>query len=39
MESIGIGATVVVAVVVVAGVVIGVRSIPDIQRYLKIRHM
>lgn len=39
MESIGLGATVVVALVAVAGVVIGVRSIPDIQRYFKIRHM
>lgn len=39
MESVGVGATVVVALVVVAGIVIGVRSIPDIQRYLKIRNM
>lgn len=39
MESIGVGATVLVALIVVAGVVIGVKSIPDIQRYLKIRHM
>jgi putative copper export protein len=32
-------ATAVVAVVVLAGVVVGVMSIPDMRRYLRIRHM
>ena len=39
MKVIGWIATVTVAGVVLAGVVIGVRSIPDVQRYLKMRHM
>ena len=39
MDVIGWMATVVIAVVLVAGVVVGVRSIPDVQRYLKMRQM
>ncbi|EHB59419.1 DUF6893 family small protein [Mycolicibacterium vinylchloridicum] len=39
MAVIGWIATCVVAAAVVAGAVIGVRSIPDVQRYLRIRHM
>lgn len=39
MEVIGWIATIVVALVVLAGVLIGVRSIPDIQRYMRMRHM
>ncbi|WP_407666228.1 DUF6893 family small protein [Mycobacterium pinniadriaticum] len=39
MAVVGWIATSIVAVVVVAGVVVGVRSIPDVQRYLRIRHM
>jgi hypothetical protein len=39
METIGVIATVVVGVVVVSGLYLGVRSISDIRRYLKIRHM
>ncbi|MFB7719594.1 MULTISPECIES: DUF6893 family small protein [unclassified Nocardia] len=39
MEAVGVIATVVVGVVVVAGLYVGVRSIPDLRRYLKIRHM
>jgi len=39
MEVVGWIATIVVAVVVLAGVVIGLRSIPDVRRYLKMRHM
>lgn len=39
MEVMGVIATVVVGVVVVAGLYLGVRSIPDVRRYLKIRHM
>ncbi len=32
-------ATGIVAVVVVGGVVVGLRSIPDVRRYMKIRNM
>jgi hypothetical protein len=39
MQIVGEIATVVVAVSVVAGVYIGLRSIPDVRRYLKIRRM
>ncbi|AEV76079.1 hypothetical protein MycrhN_5611 [Mycolicibacterium rhodesiae NBB3] len=39
MEVIGWIATGVVAVVVVGGVVVGLRSIPDVRRYMKIRNM
>ncbi|WP_372512220.1 MULTISPECIES: DUF6893 family small protein [Mycolicibacterium] len=39
MDVIGWLATGVVAVVVVGGVVIGLRSIPDVRRYMKIRNM
>jgi hypothetical protein len=39
MEVIGWIATGVVAVVVVSGVVVGLRSIPDVRRYIKIRNM
>lgn len=39
MDVVGWIATIVVAGVILAGVVIGVRSIPDVQRYLKMRHM
>ncbi len=39
MEVIGWIATIAVALVVLAGVLIGVRSIPDIQRYMRRRHM
>lgn len=39
MEVIGRIATALFAAVVIAGVVVGVRSIPDIRRYLKMRHM
>jgi hypothetical protein len=39
MDSIGWVATGVVAVVVVGGVVLGLRSIPDMRRYMKIRNM
>lgn len=39
METVGFGATVLVALVVALGVVIGVRSIPDLQRYMRIRKM
>jgi hypothetical protein len=39
VRSVGITATVIVGVLVVSAAVVGVRSIPDIQRYLKIRRM
>jgi hypothetical protein len=39
MRSVGIVATVLVGALAVGAAVIGVRSIPDIQRYLKIRRM
>lgn len=39
MEVIGRIATALFAGVVIAGVVVGIRSIPDIKRYLKMRHM
>ena len=39
MQAVGITATVIAGLVVLGAVVIGVRSIPDLQRYLKIRRM
>lgn len=39
MQAVGIAATVIVCLVIVAGVVIGVRSVPDVRRYLRIRRM
>jgi hypothetical protein len=39
MQVVGWVAVGVVAAVVVGGAVLGVRSIPDVQRYLKIRRM
>lgn len=39
MEVIGWIATGVVAVVIVAGVAVGLKSIPDVKRYLRIRNM
>jgi hypothetical protein len=39
MDAVGWVATAVVAVVVVGGVLIGIRSIPDARRYMKMRNM
>ena len=39
MEVVGWVATVVVALLLLVGLVIGVRSLPDVQRYLKMRQM
>ncbi|MGW1737657.1 DUF6893 family small protein [Nocardia sp. NPDC001965] len=39
MATVGMIATGVAAVAAAIGVYIGVRSIPDMRRYLKIRHM
>ncbi|MFI5507046.1 DUF6893 family small protein [Mycobacterium sp. NPDC051804] len=39
MDVIGWVATGVVAVVVLGGIAVGLRSIPDVRRYMKIRNM
>ena len=39
MQAVGVTATVIAGAVVVVAVVLGVRSVPDMQRYLKIRRM
>lgn len=39
MATVGVIATAVVAVLVAAGLYVGVRSVPDLRRYLRIRHM
>jgi uncharacterized protein DUF6893 len=39
MDAIGWIATGVVAVVVLGGVLVGLRSIPDARRYMKMRNM
>jgi len=39
MQVVGWVAVTVVAVVVVGGAVVGVRSIPDMRRYLRMRRM
>jgi hypothetical protein len=39
MDVVGWVATGVIAVVVVGGVLIGLRSIPDVRRYMKMRNM
>jgi hypothetical protein len=39
MRAIGIGTSAVAALVAVGVVFVGVRSIPDVQRYLRMRRM
>ena len=39
MQAVGVTATVIAGVVVLGAVVMGVRSLPDVQRYLKMRRM
>jgi hypothetical protein len=39
MQAVGVTATVIAGVVVLGAVVLGVRSLPDLTRYLKIRRM
>ncbi len=39
MKAVGVTATVIAGAVVVVALVLGVRSVPDMQRYLKIRRM
>ena len=39
MRVIGMGATLLVAAIAAIGVIVGIRSAPDIKRYLKMRQM
>ena len=39
MRVIGMAATFVVAAIAAIGVIVGIRSAPDIKRYLKMRQM
>jgi len=39
MRVIGMAATAVVAAIAAIGVIVGIRSAPDIKRYLKMRQM
>lgn len=39
MQAVGVTATVIAGIIVLGAVVIGVRSLPDLQRYLKMRRM
>jgi len=39
MQTVGVTASVVVGLIVVAGVVLGVRSLPDLARYRRMRQM
>lgn len=39
MQTVGVISTAVVAVLAAAGIYLGVRSVPDLRRYLRIRHM
>lgn len=39
MQAVGVTATVIAGIIVLCAVVIGVRSLPDLQRYLKMRRM
>lgn len=39
MHTMGVISTAVVAVLAAAGLYVGVRSIPDLRRYLRIRQM
>ena len=39
MQAVGITATVIAGVVVLGALVLGVRSLPDMRRYMKIRRM
>ncbi|WP_408637812.1 DUF6893 family small protein [Nocardia bovistercoris] len=39
METVGVIAVCVVLAGAAAGVIVGVRSLPDVRRYLKIRRM
>ena len=39
MQVVGVVATVIAGIIVLGAVVIGVRSLPDLNRYLKMRRM
>ena len=39
MSAVGWVATVAVGIIIVGGVVVGVSSMPDLRRYLKMRNM
>ncbi|HME48841.1 DUF6893 family small protein [Mycobacterium sp.] len=39
MRAVGVVASVVVGLIVLAGVVVGVRSLPDLNRYRRMRQM
>ena len=39
MQAVGVAASIVVGLIVLAGVVLGVRSVPDLNRYLRMRQM
>ena len=39
MRVIGMGATIVVAAIAAISVIVGIRSAPDIKRYMKMRQM
>lgn len=39
MQAVGVVATVIAGIIVLGAVVVGVRSLPDLNRYLKMRRM
>jgi hypothetical protein len=39
MERVGWAATVIAGIVLIGGLVLGVRAVPDLKRYLQIRRM
>jgi hypothetical protein len=39
MQAVGVAASVVVGLIVLAAVVVGVRSLPDLDRYRRMRQM
>ncbi len=39
MQAVGVVATVIAGIIVLGALVIGVRSLPDLNRYLKMRRM
>ena len=39
MQAVGVTATVIAGLLVVTAVVLGVRSVPDVKRYLEMRRM
>ena len=39
MQAVGVTATVIVGLIVLGGLVLGIRAVPDLRRYMKIRRM